>query len=169
MKIYFYLSLLLLCSVSVFSDEIIDKKSGLPTIHTVGEVLKMKQSDLIKKSTAVTGFVFYSKEDGLSYLFPDISSLVSFDIKQQLIVEVSKDNEHLFQRWNLCHVILRGTFKKNGMSLTNSVLGSITEISPNEVFLFNLNTEQKDKSYKCFISKVIEAEQQHSATKTKNN
>lgn len=78
MKIYFYLSLLLLCSVSVFSDEIIDKKSGLPTIHTVGEVLKMKQIDLIKKSTAVTGFVFYSKEDGLSYLFPDISSLVSF-------------------------------------------------------------------------------------------
>ena len=155
MKNYFYLILLLLCSYSVISDEITDKKSGLPMVFTVGEILKMKQSDLIKKSTAVTGFVFYSKNDGLSYLFPDISSLVSFDIKQQLIVEVSKNNEHLFQRWNLCHVLLRGTFKKNGMSLTNSVLGSITEISPNEVFLFDLNTEQQEKSYKCFVSKVI--------------
>jgi len=75
MKNYFYLILLLLCSDSVVSDEITDKKSGLPMVFTVGEILKMKQSDLIKKSTAVTGFVFYSKNDGLSYLFPDISSL----------------------------------------------------------------------------------------------
>ena len=29
------------------------------------------------------------------------------------------------------------------------------EISPNEVFLFDLNTEQQEKTYKCFVSKVI--------------
>lgn len=138
-----------------FSDELRDE-SGLPAILSVDDVLSKNPKNLIGWSASVTGFVFYQKTDEVAYLFKDISSLVTFESENALIVEVPDSMQPLFEKRHLCHVVLRGTFNRNGLSETNILLQKITHLTLSEVFAFNLNKKEEMDNYRCFVQKVVQ-------------
>jgi hypothetical protein len=146
------LSLISIASAS-FAEELTDK-SGLPIIFSVDEVLIQKFEDIVDYSVSVKGFLYLNQRDDVAYLFDDISSLTAFEGDSALVIKVPSTLRRVFEKRSLCHVVLRGIMKKNGLSEKNPILSEIIDISVSEVFLpYAANKEQLER-YVCFAQKI---------------
>lgn len=121
----------------------------MPTLY-IDDLNEEIVSDIKGKDILLNGYLFIDGSNGM--LFKDISSLIAYDIRSALFVDLTGKAISEYQRYSLCHVTVKGNVKFSGFSRDRFVLFNVGGININEVLKQN-SESLGEKDYKCFLRK----------------